>query len=280
MSPHHGDAGSPDTAQRAAHPDQASGNRSGGASGGASHADTTHFGFEQVAATEKASRVAAVFDSVASRYDLMNDLMSGGLHRIWKRFAIGQAALRPGMRVLDVAGGTADLSRAIAKAVGSSGQAWLTDINGSMLRIGRDRLLDDGWIAPAVQCDAEKLPFPEGYFDRVFVAFGLRNMTDKARALSEMTRVLKPGGKLLVLEFSRVAPALAPLYDLYSFKVLPWLGKRIAADAHSYQYLAESIRMHPDQPTLKGMMETAGLSQVRFFNLTAGVVALHEGVKI
>ena len=240
----------------------------------------THFGFASVPESEKASRVEAVFDSVASRYDVMNDLMSAGLHRVWKRFTIGQAALRPGMKVLDVAGGTADLSRAFAKAVGPGGEAWLTDINGSMLRIGRDRLLDDGQMQPVVQCDAERLPFPDGYFDRVTVAFGLRNMTHKDRALAEMTRVLKPGGKLLVLEFSRIWKPLAPVYDAYSFKVLPWLGQRIAGDADSYRYLAESIRMHPDQQTLKGMMESAGLSLVRFFNLSGGVVALHEGVRL
>ncbi len=239
----------------------------------------THFGFRTVEEAAKASKVAEVFHSVAARYDLMNDLMSGGLHRLWKSFTIGQAALRPGMKVLDVAGGTADLARAMSPRVGPQGEVWLTDINASMLGIGRDRLLDDGQPRPAVQCDAERLPFPDGYFDRVTVAFGLRNMTHKDRALAEMTRVLRPGGRLLVLEFSRVAAPLAPIYDAYSFRVLPWLGQRFAGDADSYRYLAESIRMHPDQDTLKAMMTAAGLERVRYFNLTAGVVALHEGVK-
>jgi demethylmenaquinone methyltransferase/2-methoxy-6-polyprenyl-1,4-benzoquinol methylase len=240
---------------------------------------TTHFGYETVDEASKAARVAGVFHSVAARYDLMNDLMSAGLHRVWKAFTIGQAAVRPGMRVLDVAGGTGDLARAFARRVGSQGEVWLTDINGSMLTVGRDRLVDDGCLQPAVQCDAEALPFPDGYFDRVTVAFGLRNMTHKERALAEMRRVLKPGGRLLVLEFSQVRKALAPLYDLYSFSVLPWLGKRVAGDEASYRYLAESIRMHPDQETLKTMMEEAGFSRVRYFNLTGGVVALHEGFR-
>jgi demethylmenaquinone methyltransferase/2-methoxy-6-polyprenyl-1,4-benzoquinol methylase len=240
---------------------------------------TTHFGYETVDEASKAARVAGVFHSVAARYDLMNDLMSAGLHRAWKAFTIGQAAVRPGMRVLDVAGGTGDLARAFARRVGAQGEVWLTDINGSMLTVGRDRLVDDGCLQPAVQCDAEALPFPDGYFDRVTVAFGLRNMTHKERALAEMRRVLKPGGRLLVLEFSQVRKALAPLYDLYSFSVLPWLGKRVAGDEASYRYLAESIRMHPDQETLKTMMEEAGFSRVRYFNLTGGVVALHEGFR-
>jgi len=242
--------------------------------------ESTHFGYEKVAATQKASRVAAVFDSVASRYDLMNDLMSGGMHRLWKRFTIAQAGVRPGMKVLDVAGGTGDLAREFARRVGADGEVWLTDINASMLRIGRDRMIDDGFIQPAVQCDAERLPFPSEYFDRVTVAFGLRNMTRKEAALAEMTRVLRPGGKLFVLEFSRVWKPLEPLYDLYSFGVLPWLGRRIAGDPDSYRYLAESIRMHPDQETLKGMMADAGLSRARYFNLSGGVVALHEGVRL
>ncbi len=240
---------------------------------------STHFGYQSVAPEQKASRVGAVFDSVANRYDLMNDLMSGGLHRLWKSFTIGQAAVRAGMKVLDVAGGTADLSREFARRVGATGEVWLTDINASMLRIGRDRMLDDGQLQPAVQCDAERLPFPDGYFDRVSVAFGLRNMTRKEAALAEMTRVLKPGGKLLVLEFSKVWKPLEPLYDLYSFSVLPWLGRRMAGDADSYRYLAESIRMHPDQETLARMMSECGLGRVRYFNLAGGVVALHEGVR-
>ena len=242
--------------------------------------DTTHFGYQEVPEEQKASRVGAVFDSVASRYDVMNDLMSAGLHRVWKAFSIAQAGVRPGMKVLDVAGGTADLSREFARRAGPGGEVWLTDINASMLRIGRDRMLDDGLVQPALQCDAEHLPFPDGYFDRVMVAFGLRNMTHKDRALAEMTRVLKPGGKLLVLEFSRVWKPLEPFYDLYSFGVLPWLGKRIAGDSDSYRYLAESIRMHPDQETLAQMMRDAGLSRVRFFNMAGGVVALHEGVRL
>ncbi|HQY27158.1 MAG TPA: bifunctional demethylmenaquinone methyltransferase/2-methoxy-6-polyprenyl-1,4-benzoquinol methylase UbiE [Burkholderiaceae bacterium] len=241
---------------------------------------TTHFGYENVDEASKAARVAGVFHSVAARYDLMNDLMSAGLHRAWKAFTIGQAAVRPGMRVLDVAGGTGDLARAFARRVGPQGQVWLTDINASMLTVGRDRLVDDACLQPAVQCDAEALPFPDGYFDRVTVAFGLRNMTHKERALAEMRRVLAPGGRLLVLEFSRVRKALAPLYDLYSFTVLPWLGRQVAGDGASYRYLAESIRMHPDQDTLKSMMEEAGFARVRYFNLTGGVVALHEGFRL
>jgi demethylmenaquinone methyltransferase / 2-methoxy-6-polyprenyl-1,4-benzoquinol methylase len=239
----------------------------------------THFGFEQVAAPEKARRVEQVFDSVSPNYDLMNDLMSAGLHRYWKRFTVEQAALRPGMKVLDIAGGTGDLARAFARRVGRTGEVWLTDINGSMLSLGRDRLLDDGLLQPVAQCDAEALPFPDGHFDRVSVAFGLRNMTRKDRALREMHRVLKPGGKLLVLEFSQVWKPLAPIYDAYSLRVLPLLGRAVAGDAGSYRYLAESIRMHPDQQRLGSMLESAGFERVRWFNLTAGVVALHEGVK-
>lgn len=241
---------------------------------------TTHFGFETVAETEKAKRVAGVFTSVASKYDVMNDLMSAGLHRIWKRFAVELAALRAGEKVLDVAGGSADLSRQFAKRVGSSGQVWLTDINNAMLRVGRDRMTDDGLLEPVAQCDAEKLPFPDHYFDCVSIAFGLRNVTYKEVALREMQRVLKPGGRLLVLEFSKVWKPLEPLYDAYSFKLLPKLGEWIAKDADSYRYLAESIRMHPSQEELKGMMEAAGLSRVEYFNLNAGVVALHRGYKI
>ena len=239
----------------------------------------THFGFETVDEQEKAQRVAGVFSSVAGKYDLMNDLMSAGLHRLWKKFAIEIAAPRPGERVLDVAGGTADLSSAFAKRVGKQGQVWLTDINNAMLTVGRDRLLDEGVLAPAAQCDAEKLPFPDDHFDIVTVAFGLRNMTHKDTALAEMRRVLRPGGRLLVLEFSKVWRPLEKAYDAYSFRLLPWLGQKIAGDADSYRYLAESIRMHPDQATLKGMMEQAGLERVEVFNLTAGVVALHRGYK-
>lgn len=239
----------------------------------------THFGYATVPEAEKAQRVAGVFDSVASSYDRMNDLMSAGLHRAWKAFAVRQAALRPGMRVLDIAGGTGDLARAFAPRVAPGGEVWLTDINASMLAIGRDRLLDDGRAQPVAQCDAEALPFPDRYFDRVTVAFGLRNMTRKDAALREMHRVLAPGGRLLVLEFSRVWKPLAPAYDAYSFGVLPALGKAVAGDADSYRYLAESIRMHPDQPTLADMMRGAGFERVRWFNLSLGVVALHEGVR-
>lgn len=239
----------------------------------------THFGFKTVDASEKARKVAEVFDSVATRYDIMNDLMSGGLHRIWKAFAMSRAAVRPGMRVLDIAGGTGDLAQTMAKQAGPTGEVWLTDINESMLRVGRDRLLDAGQVLPTAVCDAEKLPFPDRYFDRVTVAFGLRNMTHKDLALAEMARVLKPGGKLLVLEFSKIAKPLAPLYDWYSFNILPWLGQKVAGDAESYRYLAESIRMHPDQETLKAMLETAGLMRAQFFNLTGGIASLHEGVK-
>jgi len=240
---------------------------------------STHFGFSSVPLGEKAGRVAEVFDSVADRYDTMNDLMSAGLHRAWKAFTVRQAALRPGMKVLDIAGGTGDLARAFARRVGPTGEVWLTDINGSMLGIGRDRLLDDGIVQPVAQCDAEALPFADNRFDRVSVAFGLRNMTRKESALREMLRVLKPGGRLLVLEFSRVWKPLAPAYDAYSFGVLPRLGQLVAGDAESYRYLAESIRMHPDQETLKAMMASVGFGRVRYFNLTLGVVALHEGVK-
>ena len=241
---------------------------------------TTHFGFRTVDEQEKAGKVAEVFHSVAQRYDVMNDLMSGGMHRLWKRFTIGRAGVRPGMRVLDIAGGTGDLALAFAGKAGPDGQVWHTDINSSMLQVGRDRLTDKGVLLPTVVCDAEHLPFPNEYFDVVTVAFGLRNMTHKDLALKEMQRVLKPGGKLLVLEFSRVATPLAPAYDWYSFNVLPWLGQKVAGDQDSYRYLAESIRMHPDQETLAQMMRDAGFPRVSYFNLTAGVVALHEGVKL
>ena len=242
--------------------------------------NTTDFGFQKVAEDEKAGRVAGVFDSVAARYDLMNDLMSAGLHRLWKRFTVEQSGLRPGQKALDVAGGTADLAIQFARRVGPTGSVVLTDINAAMLARGRDRMLDAGVIVPAVQCDAEQLPFPSDYFDCVSVAFGLRNMTHKDRALAEMQRVLRPGGRVLVLEFSRVWKPLAPAYDAYSFKVLPALGKLITGDADSYRYLAESIRMHPDQDTLKGMMEQSGLERVEYFNLSTGVVALHRGYKL
>lgn len=239
----------------------------------------THFGFEQVAEAEKAQRVAQVFDSVAKRYDVMNDLMSAGMHRLWKSFTIARSGVREGSRVLDVAGGTGDLSLAFARKVGKTGQVWLTDINNSMLTHGRDRLCNKGFMLPVAQCDGEKLPFPDDYFDCVTVAFGLRNMTHKEAALAEMYRVLRPGGRLLVLEFSRIWKPLAPVYDFYSFEVIPRIGEMITKDEASYRYLAESIRMHPDQDTLKGMMEQVGLEQVEYFNLTLGVVALHRGFK-
>lgn len=242
--------------------------------------NTTHFGYKTVSEDEKVHEVAKVFHSVAAKYDVMNDLMSAGLHRLWKTFTIAKAGVRPGFKVLDIAGGTGDLSKAFAKQAGPSGEVWLTDINESMLRVGRDRLLNKGLVTPTLLCDAEKLPFPDNYFDRVSVAFGLRNMTHKDQALAEMRRVLKPGGKLLVLEFSKVAAPLQKPYDVYSFSVLPWLGQKIAGDAESYRYLAESIRMHPDQETLKTMMQDAGFDRVDYFNLTAGVAALHTGIKL
>ncbi|WP_454762834.1 bifunctional demethylmenaquinone methyltransferase/2-methoxy-6-polyprenyl-1,4-benzoquinol methylase UbiE [Cupriavidus campinensis] len=239
----------------------------------------THFGFEKVDEREKAGKVAGVFHSVASKYDVMNDLMSGGMHRLWKMFTIAQANVRPGQKVLDIAGGTGDLAKAFAKRAGPTGEVWLTDINESMLRVGRDRLLDKGVATPVALCDAERIPFPDNYFDLVTVAFGLRNMTHKDRALAEMRRVVKPGGKVMVLEFSKVWKPLEKAYDIYSFKVLPWLGERVAGDAPSYRYLAESIRMHPDQASLVRLMEHAGLEKVEYFNLTGGVVALHVGRK-
>ena len=240
---------------------------------------TTDFGFEKIAEEDKARRVAGVFESVAARYDLMNDLMSAGLHRLWKRFTVEQSGLRPGQRVLDVAGGTADLAIQFARRVGASGEVVLTDINPAMLALGRDRMLDAGNMAPAVQCDAEHLPFADAHFDCVSVAFGLRNMTRKDRALAEMHRVLKPGGRLLVLEFSRVWQPLQPLYDAYSLKILPLIGKLVANDSDSYRYLAESIRVHPGQEQLKSLLEQAGLERVEYFNLSAGVVALHRGYR-
>lgn len=237
------------------------------------------FGYEKVPEEEKAARVGAVFDGVARRYDVMNDLMSLGLHRYWKRFALAVARPHPGERVLDVASGSGDLALALAHAVSPGGEVWATDINRRMLERGRDRLLDEGVLVPAVQCDAERLPFPAGHFHCVTVAFGLRNMTHKERALAEMSRVLRPGGRLVVLEFSRVWQPLQAAYDRYSFRVLPWLGQRVAGNAAAYRYLAESIRMHPDQATLARMMEDAGLQQVEVFNLAAGVVAVHRGFK-
>lgn len=240
----------------------------------------THFGYEQIDEAEKARKVAGVFDSVAPSYDLMNDLMSAGMHRAWKAFTIAIAAVRPGERVLDVASGSGDLARVFARRVGAEGEVWLTDINRAMLARGRDRLLDEGRALPLAQCDAERLPFRADYFDCVSVAFGLRNMTHKEAALAEMRRVLKPGGRLLVLEFSRVWQPLTRAYDWYSFKVLPWLGSKFAGDADSYRYLAESIRMHPGQEQLKTLMEQAGLARVEYFNLSAGVVALHRAYKV
>lgn len=239
----------------------------------------THFGFETVDESQKAGRVRGVFDSVASRYDLMNDLMSLGMHRAWKAYAVAVASLREGDKVLDIAGGTGDLARAFSKKVGRRGCVIHTDINEAMLRQGRDRLLNDGLSLPTLICDAESLPFGNGGFDLVSVAFGLRNMTRKERALTEMARVLKPGGRLLVLEFSKVAPPLKKAYDWYSFNVLPKLGSFVAGDADSYRYLAESIRLHPDQQELKSMMKSAGLGHVDVHNLSAGVVALHVGIK-
>lgn len=239
----------------------------------------THFGYQSVDEADKAARVAGVFSSVAAKYDLMNDLMSAGLHRLWKAFAVAIAGVRQGERVLDIAAGSGDLALDFSKSAGASGEVWLTDINRAMLERGRDRLLDRGRAIPAVQCDAERLPFPSSYFDCVSVAFGLRNMTHKGTALAEMRRVLKPGGRLLVLEFSRIRPPLAKIYDWYSFNVLPWLGKRVAGDEAAYRYLAESIRVHPDQESLKDMLERSGLEDVEYFNLAAGVVALHRGYK-
>ena len=239
----------------------------------------THFGFETVDEQEKAQRVRGVFDSVASKYDVMNDLMSMGMHRAWKAYTVALAHVKVGDRVLDIAGGTGDLTRAFARQVGEQGVVVHTDINEAMLRTGRDRMLDDGLVLPTVACDAEHLPFPSQSFDLVSVAFGLRNMTHKDLALAEMARVLRPGGRLLVLEFSKVAAPLQKAYDWYSFNILPKLGQWVAGDAQSYKYLAESIRMHPDQDTLKAMMKTAGFGHVDVHNLTAGVVALHVGIK-
>ena len=240
---------------------------------------TTHFGFQSVEETEKARHVRSVFDSVAPKYDLMNDLMSMGLHRAWKAFTLLVANPREGDKVLDIAGGTGDLALAFSKKVGKSGQVVHTDINEAMLRTGRDRLLDAGVSLPTLVCDADKLPFPSNHFDLVSVAFGLRNMTHKDVALTEMSRVLKPGGKLLVLEFSKVAPPLAKAYDWYSFSVLPKLGQMVAGDDASYRYLAESIRMHPGQDELKALMKNSGFGHVDYHNMTGGLVALHAGIK-
>ncbi|MEO7742924.1 MAG: bifunctional demethylmenaquinone methyltransferase/2-methoxy-6-polyprenyl-1,4-benzoquinol methylase UbiE [Usitatibacter sp.] len=242
--------------------------------------DRTHFGYQQVPEEDKARRVGEVFRSVASSYDVMNDLMSLGLHRVWKRFAIEMSGVRPGSRVLDVASGSGDLARAFARRVGEAGQVWMTDINPAMLEVGRDRMIDQGVFVPLALCDAERLPFPDATFDVVSVAFGLRNMTHKDRALAEMARVTRPGGRVIVLEFSRPWKPLAPAYDAYSFSILPALGKWVAHDEGAYRYLAESIRMHPDQETLKAMMTAAGLERVEYFNLAGGVVALHRGWRL
>ncbi len=240
---------------------------------------TTHFGFKTVEETEKQQKVGEVFHSVASKYDVMNDVMSAGLHRTWKRFAVDVSGVKAGDKVLDIAGGSGDLSKLFAKKVGQTGSVTLTDINASMLAVGRDRMIDAGLNVPAMQCNAEALPFADNSFDCVIVAFGLRNMTHKDIALKEMQRVLKVGGRLLVLEFSKVWQPLEKAYDFYSFKFLPFMGKLIAKDADSYQYLAESIRMHPDQETLKQMLLDAGFGKADYYNLSAGVVALHKGYK-
>ena len=244
--------------------------------------DSTHFGFQTVPVEEKADRVKGVFDSVATRYDLMNDLMSAGLHRLWKRHTIGQAAVRPGQRVLDLAGGTGDLALQFARQVGPEGHVVLADINAAMLEQGRRRLVDGGIAGnfSIAQVNAEKLPFDTASFDCITIAFGLRNVTDKDAALRSMHRVLKPGGRLLILEFSEPIAALKPAYDLYSFKVLPLMGQLVAKDADSYQYLAESIRMHPDQEALLGMMREAGFERCRYQNFAGGIVALHIGYRI
>jgi demethylmenaquinone methyltransferase/2-methoxy-6-polyprenyl-1,4-benzoquinol methylase len=244
--------------------------------------NTTHFGYQSVAADEKAGLVKDVFDSVASRYDIMNDLMSGGLHRLWKRHTVNQAAARPGDVILDLAGGTGDLARAFARKVGPDGHVVLADINAAMLRQGRTRLVDAGVAGnlSIAQVDAQSLPFADSTFNCITMAFGLRNVTDKDAALRSMFKTLRPGGKAMILEFSEPAKALKPAYDLYSFKVLPLLGKLVARDSDSYQYLAESIRVHPDQETLKSMMEEAGFERCRYQNLAGGIVALHIGYRI
>jgi len=239
--------------------------------------DPIYFGYEQVSPDEKTRRVRGVFDSVAHKYDVMNDLMSAGMHRGWKRFTVALSGVRAGGRVLDLAGGTGDLAKLFAQRAGPSGTVVHTDINGAMLAAGRDRLIDQGIVLPTVQCNAEALPFRDRWFDCVSIGFGLRNVTRKERALAEMARVLVPGGVALVLEFSRVAPPLAPLYDWYSFNVLPLLGRLVVNDAASYRYLAESIRVHPDQEALKTLMERSGFDRVDYYNLAAGAVALHAG---
>ena len=244
--------------------------------------ETIDFGYQQVPRNEKKKRVAGVFDSVASKYDFMNDMMSMGIHRLWKKFTIELSGARPGQRILDIAGGTGDLTMQFSRLVGETGEVVLADINASMLTVGRDRLLDRGYAGNIrfVQANAEQLPFPDHYFDVITIAFGLRNVTDKDKALRDMTRILKPGGRLLVLEFSKPTnPVMSKVYDAYSFSALPMMGKLFAGDSESYRYLAESIRMHPDQETLKGMMEAAGLDEVEYHNMTSGVAALHLGIK-
>lgn len=242
--------------------------------------ETTHFGYQEVPESEKSKRVDEVFSSVAQQYDVMNDLMSGGLHRLWKRFAVQLSGVKTGSRVLDIAGGTGDLSKILLDKIGSDGELWLTDINLEMLSVGRDRMLDTGRLPPVCQCDAESLPYPDNYFDCVTVAFGLRNMTHKTRALKEMYRVTRRGGRVIVLEFSKVWKPLEKLYDLYSFKLIPLMGKLVAKDEDSYRYLAESIRMHPGQEELANMFRESGFEQVDYFNLAGGVVAAHRGLKI
>lgn len=244
---------------------------------------TTHFGYQEVPVDEKVKRVAGVFDSVAGKYDLMNDMMSMGVHRLWKKFTIELSGVRKGNKVLDIAGGTGDLTMQFSRLVGEDGEVILADINASMLKVGRDRLLDRGYGGNIrfVQANAEALPFPDNHFDVITIAFGLRNVTDKDKALKDMARILKPGGRLLVLEFSKPTnPLMSKAYDLYSFTALPLMGKLLAGDSDSYRYLAESIRMHPDQETLKEMMQNAGLSDVEYHNMTSGVVALHRGFKL